>query len=47
MFVNSRGRERTRGEWLRLFERSGVALQEIMGLQTFGKILVLRAGDSV
>lgn len=43
MFVNSRGRERTLGEWQRLFERSGVALQEVVGLQTFGKILVLRA----
>src|SRR5512141_1775125 len=43
MFVNSRGRERTLGEWQRLFEKSGVVLQEVVGLQTFGKILVLRA----
>ena len=44
MFVNSRGRERTLGEWQRLFEKSGVVLQEVVGLQSFGKILVLRAG---
>ncbi len=44
MFVNSRGRERTLAEWQRLFEKSGVVLQEVVGLQTFGKILVLRAG---
>jgi hypothetical protein len=43
MFVNSRGRERTLGEWQRLFEKSGVALQEVVGMQSFGKILVLRA----
>ncbi len=44
MFVNSRGRERTLAEWQRLFEKSGVVLKEVVGLQTFGKILVLRAG---
>lgn len=44
MFVNSRGRERTLGEWQRLFEKSGVELQEVVGLRSFGKILVLRAG---
>ncbi|MGY6277965.1 methyltransferase [Methylomonas sp. MgM2] len=43
MFVNTRGRERTLGEWRRLFDRSGLALQEVVGLRTFGKILVLAA----
>lgn len=43
MFVNTRGRERTLGEWRQLFDQSGLVLQEVVGLQTFGKILVLRA----
>jgi len=43
MFVNTRGRERTLGEWRRLFDQSGLVLQEVVGLQTFGNILVLRA----
>ncbi len=42
MFVNSRGRERTLGEWQRLFAQSGVVLQEVVGTQSFAKILVLR-----
>jgi hypothetical protein len=44
MFATTRGRERTLGEWQRLFERSGLKLQEVVGLQSFGKILVLKAG---
>lgn len=44
MFVNSRGRERTLSEWQRVFDKSGLQLQEVVGLQSFGKILVLRAG---
>ena len=43
MFVNTRGRERALREWQRVFERSGLQLQEVVRLQTFGKILVLRA----
>ncbi len=43
MFVNTRGRERTLDEWRRLFDVSGLEIQEVVGLQTFGKILVLRA----
>ncbi|AMK78798.1 MULTISPECIES: methyltransferase [Methylomonas] len=43
MFVNTRGRERTLAEWGRLFADSGLVLQEVVGLQTFGNILVLRA----
>jgi len=42
MFMGTRGRERTLGEWRNLFERSGVMLEEIVGLRSFGKILVLR-----
>ncbi|WKJ89494.1 methyltransferase [Methylomonas montana] len=42
MFVNTRGRERTLGEWRGLFEKSGWALEESVGLQTMGKILVLK-----
>lgn len=41
MFMASRGRERTLKEWTSLFGRSGVALEEIVGLQSFGNILVL------
>lgn len=43
MFATTRGRERTQGEWRRLFEKSGLVLQEVVGLQSFGKILVVRA----
>ncbi|WGS84235.1 methyltransferase [Methylomonas sp. UP202] len=42
MFVNTRGRERTLAEWRRLFDQSGLVLQEVVGLRTFGNILVLR-----
>lgn len=42
MFVNTRGRERTLGEWRGLFEKSGWVLEELVGLQTMGKILVLK-----
>lgn len=41
MFMGSRGRERTLKEWTSLFNRSGIALEEIVGLQSFGNILVL------
>jgi hypothetical protein len=44
MFMATRGRERTLAEWQRLFGKSGVVLQEVVGLQSFGKILVLRSG---
>lgn len=43
MFVNTRGRERRLAEWRRLFDQSGLVLREVVGLQTFGKLLVLRA----
>ncbi|HET7833131.1 MAG TPA: methyltransferase [Gallionella sp.] len=41
MFMGTRGRERTLVEWQRLFDESGLALKEIVSLQTFGKMLVL------
>lgn len=43
MFMASRGRERTLGEWTALFARSGVVLEELVSLRSFGKILVLQA----
>lgn len=42
MFMGTRGRERTMAEWQRLFDRSGLVLKEVVGLQSFGKILVLQ-----
>ena len=42
MFMGTRGRERTLSEWEALFERSGLVLEEVVGLQSFGNILVLR-----
>jgi hypothetical protein len=45
MFVNTRGRERTLPEWQNLFDQSGLVLEEEVGLQSVGKILVLRPKD--
>ena len=42
MFMGTRGRERTLTQWKSLFERSDMALQEVVGLQSFGSILVIR-----
>jgi hypothetical protein len=44
MFMATRGRERTLSEWRALFDRSSLVLQEIVGLQSFGSILVLQTG---
>jgi hypothetical protein len=41
MFMGSRGRERTLREWGALFNGAGIALEEVVGLQSFGNILVL------
>jgi len=41
MFMATRGRERTLPEWRKLFDQSGWALEEVVGLQSPGKILVL------
>jgi len=42
MFMGTRGRERTLGEWQTLIEHSGMHLEEVVNLRSFGKILVLR-----
>jgi hypothetical protein len=42
MFMGSRGRERTLSEWSGLFVKASVALEEVVGLQSLGNILVLR-----
>jgi len=45
MFMATRGRERTLPEWQSLFDQSRLALEELVGLQSMGKILVLRPKD--
>ncbi|MBK8335711.1 MAG: methyltransferase [Sterolibacteriaceae bacterium] len=47
MFMASRGRERTLREWTAVFDASGVALLEVVGLQSLGNILVLQPKKSV
>jgi len=42
MFMGSWGRERTLSEWSTLFVKASVALEEVVGLQSFGNVLVLR-----
>ncbi|MDD3518739.1 MAG: methyltransferase [Chromatiales bacterium] len=42
MFMGTRGRERTLDEWRALFDRSGVTLDEVVGLRSFASMLVLR-----
>lgn len=42
MFMGSRGRERTLSEWSALFVKANVALEEMVGLQSLGNILLLR-----
>ena len=43
MFMGTRGRERTLVEWSRLFDQSGLVLEEQVDLQSFAKILVLQS----
>lgn len=45
MFMATRGRERTLTEWQTLAGRSGLVLEEVVGLRSLGNILVLRAGS--
>jgi len=47
MFMGTRGRERTLKEWQGLFGPSGLALEEVVGLHTFGNILVLSEADTI
>lgn len=42
MFMGTRGKERTQDEWKSLLIRGGMRLEEVVGLQSFGKILVAR-----
>lgn len=42
MFMGTEGSERTRDEWELVFAQGGVSLVEIVGLASFGKMLVLR-----
>lgn len=42
MLVNTRGRERTLTQWQSLFNKAGMLLEEVVGLQSFGSLLVLR-----
>ena len=42
MFIATSGRERTCLEWSSLFEQSGLIVQEEVGLQSLGKIMVLK-----
>ena len=42
MFMGTSGRERTLGEWRRLVGQGGFELEEVVGMQSFGNILVLR-----
>ena len=41
MLVGTRGRERTEAEWRALLERGGFALQQIVSLRTFARLLVV------
>lgn len=42
MFVGTKGRERTLAEWRALFGASGWRLEQVVGLQSMGNMLVLR-----
>lgn len=42
MFMGTRGRERTLPEWQAIFDASGLALKEVVGLRSFVSILVLQ-----
>lgn len=43
MFMGTHGRERTLSEWSRLIHAAGLRLEEVVGLQQFGSVLVLQA----
>ncbi len=45
MLMGTRGRERTLSEWQNIFAQSGWMLEEQVGLQSFGSILVLKDAD--
>jgi len=43
MLVNTRGRERTLSQWQALFDQAGMLLEEVVGLQSFGSLLLIRS----
>lgn len=45
MFMATRGRERTLDEWRKLFDRCELQLAEVVSLQSFAKIMVLRPNN--
>ncbi|MDP2141531.1 MAG: methyltransferase [Gammaproteobacteria bacterium] len=45
MFVGTHGRERTLTQWQALIDQAGMVLVEVVGLQTFAKILVIKAAE--
>lgn len=42
MFIATKGRERTLVEWQSIFSASGVVLEEVVNLRSYGKLLVLK-----
>lgn len=42
MLIGSRGRERTEAEWRALLEQNGFALQKIISLRTFARLLIVK-----
>jgi len=42
MFMGTRGRERTRAEWRKVYDLTGLVLREEIALASFGQMLVLR-----
>lgn len=47
MFMGCRGRERTLKEWTSLIHSAGLKLEEVVGLQSFGSIIVVKASSHV
>ena len=47
MFMGTQGRERTLSEWRALVACANLVLQEVVGLQSLGSILLLRNGSAV
>lgn len=45
MFMATSGRERTLVQWRGLFDRSGLMLEEVVGLRSFAKLLVLQVEE--
>lgn len=41
MLINTLGRERTRSEWERLFQRNGFSLREVIAVRSFARFIVV------